>query len=593
MKSGNTIRADINLISVLMLRLLPAQVLLAAVGSVNGIVSGIFAGNFVGVGAMSAVGLYAPLNMLMVSVSTVLVGGTVILCGQYMGRNTEGKLQDIFSLDISWVLAIAATFTCLFIAAGGLDLTGAFTRDAAVRPVFNLYLLGQAAGLVPMLAGNVFSSFLSMENRTGRTYLASLMFILTNLVMNVLLVVRLAMGAFGLALASSSGAWVFMLIQAGAFLSEDSPLRIRFTKLFCPEAGRILRIGLPGAASNVYQTARGLAVNRLVEIFVGSVGISAFAASDSVMRIFWSLPIGMLAVSRMMISVSAGEEDRQSLADIMRVMFRRYIPIMCAVCAVIMLCAHPFARLFYQDTSSDVYMMTVWGFRILPLCMPLSIICMHFSCWYQVSGRQAMVHILALLDGVVSVVFFTAVLIGSLGMNSVYIANVLNGTVTTVIIVGYAALGNRRMPKNMEELMVMPEGLGVAQDMRLDISVDTAEEVVTIAERLQEFCLARGIDEKRSYIAALCMEEMAGNIVEHGFTKDTKNHSIDIRAAVKESDVILRIRDDCVAFDPYERKELSDGSDPVKNIGIRLVYSAASDVAYRNILGMNVLTIRI
>ena len=116
---------------------------------------------------------------------------------------------------------------------------------------------------------------------------------------------------------------------------------------------------------------------------------------------------------------------------------------------------------------------------------------------------------------------------------------------------------------------------------------------MTIAERLQEFCLARGIDEKRSYIAALCMEEMAGNIVEHGFTKDTKNHSIDIRAAVKESDVILRIRDDCVAFDPYERKELSDGSDPVKNIGIRLVYSAASDVAYRNILGMNVLTIRI
>lgn len=30
-----------------------------------------------------------------------------------------------------------------------------------------------------------------------------------------------------------------------------------------------------------------------------------------------------------------------------------------------------------------------------------------------------------------------------------------------------------------------------------------------------------------------------------------------------------------------------------KNVGIRLVYSIASDVTYQNLLGMNVLTIRI
>ena len=41
----------------LMFRLLPAQILLASVGMINGIVSSRFAGNFVGVKAMSAVGL--------------------------------------------------------------------------------------------------------------------------------------------------------------------------------------------------------------------------------------------------------------------------------------------------------------------------------------------------------------------------------------------------------------------------------------------------------------------------------------------------------------------------------------------------------
>ena len=44
--------------------------------------------------------------------------------------------------------------------------------------------------------------------------------------------------------------------------------------------------------------------------------------------------------------------------------------------------------LFFRDPAAPVYMMTVWGLRILPLCMPLAIICMHFNCYGQVSGRQ-------------------------------------------------------------------------------------------------------------------------------------------------------------------------------------------------------------
>ena len=42
----------------LMFRLLPIQILLAAIGAVNGIVSTYFASNFVGVDAMTAVGIY-------------------------------------------------------------------------------------------------------------------------------------------------------------------------------------------------------------------------------------------------------------------------------------------------------------------------------------------------------------------------------------------------------------------------------------------------------------------------------------------------------------------------------------------------------
>ena len=89
------------------------------------------------------------------------------------------------------------------------------------------------------------------------------------------------------------------------------------------------------------------------------------------------------------------------------------------------------------------------------------------------------------------------------------------------------------------------------------------------------------------------MEEMAGNIVEHGFNKDNKKHSVDTRVVYKDGDVVLRLRDDCKPFDPEQRQKIADPGDPVKNIGIRMVFKISKKVEYQSLLGLNVLTIRI
>ena len=106
------------LLSKLMFRLLPIQILLAAVGAVNGIVSSFFASNYVGIDAMSAVGLYSPINMLINALSTMLQGGSVILCGKAMEQNQREKLQNVFSLDLAISSLIAAAFAGLFLVLG-------------------------------------------------------------------------------------------------------------------------------------------------------------------------------------------------------------------------------------------------------------------------------------------------------------------------------------------------------------------------------------------------------------------------------------------------------------------------------------------
>ena len=586
-------KANAKMVTSLMMRLLPIQILFAAVGTVNGIVSSYFAANFVGIDAMGAVGLYGPLNLIISACSTILLGGSAFLCGKYMGQNEQHKVNNIFTLDVvlSVFLSLVIIIVLLFLAA--FDLTFIFTKDISVRAIFNTYILGQAIGIIPFILGNQLTVFLSLENRQRVSVVASISFIIVNLILNYIFVRVLHMEAFGLALASSLGMWVFCLLEASHFAFGASYMKFNMREFDLDELKDIILIGIPSAEESAFHSVRGFIINGLLTTYVGSIGISAFAAVNNLLTVFMAIPAGMIAVSRLLISVAIGEDDRQTLTDIMRGMFRRYIPIMCGISVFIIVLAEPFASLFYKDPADPVYMMTVWGFRIVPLSMPFSLIIMHFICYVHAVDRHVILHILNVLDGFLCVSLFTVLLIKSLGMNSVYIAYVLSGVVTTFVICVYPLVVKGTIPRHLEEFLAMPDEFGTSSHDRMDISLKKMEDVPLVAEKIQNFCRGRGVDKKRSYIAGLSMEEMAGNVVRHGFTNDKRQHSVDVRVVHKNDDIILRIKDDCVAFDPRERQFLAEDEDITKNIGIRMVFKIAEEVKYQNLLGINVLTVRI
>ena len=199
--------------------------------------------------------------------------------------------------------------------------------------------------------------------------------------------------------------------------------------------------------------------------------------------------------------------------------------------------------------------------------------------------------ILPVTDGVIGVVLFSFILIPAIGMNGLYIANILNGVLCAVLITGMAWMEKKQFPRSVEELMAIPASFGVEEDQRMDITIRSMEEVTRIAEKIHVFCLQRNIDPRRAYFTALCMEEMAGNVVEHGFTMDKRKHSVDIRLTCKKNEIVLRMRDDCVAFNPSEHARMMNQKEDCRNFGIRMVYSIAREVSYQNLLDQNVLTI--
>ena len=147
------------------------------------------------------------------------------------------------------------------------------------------------------------------------------------------------------------------------------------------------------------------------------------------------------------------------------------------------------------------------------------------------------------------------------------------------------------LPHSLDEWLLIDPSLGKGE--RLAFSLHSEEDVTQTAEKVQSFCASQGVSRRISFFAALCLEEMAANVVQHGFSKDRGEHFLDLRVIMQEDKILLQMKDDCTPFDPQERAQLAAGADPFQNIGIRMVYRLAEEVTYQNLLGLNVLTIRL
>ena len=583
---------EFKLLTKLFFKLLPYQILLIVINAVNGIVDSLYASNAIGKTAMSAIGLYGPLNHFFYAASIMLVSGSQILYGRYLSRERK-HINSLFTVNILISLALSVFTAIVLLIAVISGQTRLLVNEEPDLTMLNQYILGQAIGIPALVIGQQLFSFLSLENQTKRTMTASIACFGFNALFDHFFVISLSMGTFGLGLSTSVSNYIFLFILAIYYITGKSEWSFSIKNCKWKDVFDIMKLGYPGAISRFVEMFRCFIVNLLIIQYVGTVGVSAFAASNSFLAIIWAVPFGMTAVARMLFSISIGEQDRRSLVNVMKIVLTKCMLIMIGIVALLVIFAEPLTMMFYQNKAEPVYQMTVMGFRILPLCMPLSLISLHFSCFAQNSERKALSIILPIIDGAVGVTVCSFILIPIMKLNGLYVSNILNGVICFAVIVISAVIETKKFPTSMEGLMAIPKKIGVGEDSRIDISVTNIDEVVEISGKIVEFCESHGIDKRRSFFAGLCMEEMAANIVEHGFTRDSRSHSIDIRVIAIDGKLILRLRDNCAEFDPSSRASAMKSDDAGKNIGIKLVYNIAETVDYQNLLGMNVLTITV
>jgi len=580
------------LISKLFYSMLPVQILIFAMGYITSIVNGVMAGRFIDSSTVGVIGLYYSMVNITSAAGAVMLGGTAVLCGRYMGRGDLKKTQGVFSLNLTTTFIIAAVITGISFLIPG-PIASILGATAELKPALISYIRGYAIGIVPMMLAQQLSSFLQMERQEKRGYVGVAGLIVANVALDILFVAMFGMGISGLALATSISNWVYFVILIPYYFSSKAQLRYSRKNINWSELPGIVKIGFPGALLILCLSFRTIVINRVLLGCSGNDGLSALSAFNMISGLFMAFCIGNGTVVRMLTSVFYGEEDKTSMKRVLKIAFTKSMVIACLIGVFTFIVSPVISGFFFTDSASNVFKLTVQLFRIFAFCIPLILICQVNTNYMQATGHNMYVNVLSVFDGFISMVVPSVLLAPVLGALGVWLANPIGMILTILTLPVYELIYWRRMPRNLDEWMLLRPDFGVAEEDSLDLTLNDLDEVSKSSEVIHEFCRAHDMEDKTAYYSALCLEEMAANVINHGFTHDSKTHSLNARVVYLKDMVMLRLKDDCIPFDPEEYSNLVSDEDRFDNIGIRMVYKIADDVSYQNLLGLNVLTILI
>ena len=575
------------ILSRLFFRLLPVQVSMVAMGSINSIVDGIVAARFAGAAAVGVIGLYFSMVRILEASGSIVLGGVSVFSGRYLGGGKIDRTRGILTLGMAIELVIGGLLTLVSLAAPGAvaDLLGA--NEALRAPLID-YIRGYAIGILPQLVGQQLAASLQLERQERRGQIGINVMMIANVALDILFVVVMDLGIWGLALATSLANWAYFLVMAQYYFTKKVQLMPSARLIDPGEIVPILRTGLPNALLVACLALRGLGINRILLRYAGSDGVSALSAFNMVNGLILAIAIGAGSLVRMLASVYLGEENRESLLALIRLALTRVMAIVLAVGAAVIALAPLLARVFFPDTASEVYRLTRQLFFIYGFSVPLALMCIVYSNYFQAAGHRVFANLISVTDGLFSMLIPAMLLAPRLGAVGVWLSFPIGMLITLAVSLAYPCFRLKRRPRGLDEWFLVPPDFGAGA--HLAITLRSMEDVTRTAQQVQAFCDAQGLSPRTGGRAGLCLEELAGNIVRHGFRADARVHVIEVRVVLRDG-VVLRIKDDCIPFNPREWYDMTAVEDPTRNVSIRLAFGLAQDISYQSLLGLNVLTI--
>lgn len=514
-------------------------------------------------------------------------------CSAAMSVGDREKTQRYFTCGMIIFVSVAllATifgYTCLDMLC---HLFGADGSDPVLYDGLREFLRGWFVGIPGFIGFTVLCPLVTLDGNKRLVTIVTALESLLNIVGDYMSVAVWKIGIYGVGISTGLAFDIAAVILVLNFFRKRSVFRIRFGGVKFSMAAEMSKIGLPRLTKYGCKLVAPILINRTILAIGGSSAMAAMSVKASIGAFCLVAGNGIAESTNLLSQVFYSEKDKKSLFAAAQSAMKLDIIVCTVFAAVLFLLANVFAGLYLPPDTFE-YSLAVIMLRCLALSIALNGTNAIILNYLQGTRKIIAAHLQTVSHRLVFLALSTFVLGKLFGVTGLFAAIPVSELLVTLTYVTIALVkGNGK--NRLDALLLIPDDFGCAEEDSLAFSVSTLDGVVGISEKISEFCTSRGIDRRRAYFTSLCLEEMAGNVVEHGFKKDKKKHSCDIRVMIEDGDVVLRIRDDCPYFNIKERYNAMVQKDELSNIGIRLVYGIAKDVRYVNLLNTNTLIIRV
>ena len=573
-------------------QMLAAQILSSMTVMLCMLVDSIMIGRFLGVDSMSAYGLANPVLLAFAAYGTMLSAGIQVMCGRTMGAGDRDGTDACFSASAVMALSVALAGTVLVL----LFMTPLCTLLGAGKPgtdpVFGLtknYLKGFIIGAPAFITAQIMVPFLQISGNRTRLALAVVLMTISDIAFDLLNVLVFHGGMLGMGLASSLSYYLALAVALPYFFSKKCMFRLKLKAVTGKVCGGILKYGIPTVINALAMVVLVFTLNKVLLSVGGKGAVASYSVISTVGNICYSFSSGAGSVALMLSAIFYSDEDRTAIYSLVRTMSLYAVAMDVAVIAAVLVFAPALVGLFLEDLSAKD--LAVRGLRLFSLSLLPCSLNSTFKNYYQGIGRVRLTELISVLQNMAFPVLAALIFSSFLGTDGVWLCFLFGEALTFIVICIIVWRKNGRVSASAEDFALLPEDFGAAAADTLEMTVFSEAEAVDASVKAADFCEAHGESARDSMLISLCVEEMVNNIMRHGFKKERKDQSVDIRIVFKDGGRVIRIRDNCRGFDPVEYLKMHETDDPAAHIGIRMVMKMVKHTNYVNSLGLNNLTL--
>ena len=556
-----------------------------------GLVDGMMVGSFLGPDALAAEGIAHPIYSIIGILSGMLFVGMQVCCAQELGRGRLKKVSEVFSITVyvGTILSVIMTVLTVMFSGKLAILLGATGKAADIAQMASEYISGIGIGIPAIVLTAIFGSALQLDNSHRIVVMGAVIEIVTDIIFDVA-AVYFNWGIFGMGLATSIAAYANLLYMWMAHFSKKSRNLYFVRPEITPEEFmKMLGNGTDKACVRLANTLRPVIVNRMIILYGGTAAMTALSAQNSYSGFLNALSFGIASAVSVLTSLFYGEINEDGIREV--VSFKhKMIACVCGLISILVIVLRKPVASFYINEAGSIFDMVCFSFVMLALQLPIRALIDSRIKYLQGIQRLLNMNILIFAARFI-VVVVTAFICGKLfGVYGILASCAVSDSVTLLLVYVYYMIRSGKFIPSRKDFLNLPEEFYPNPGDIISLDIRNHEEASLAAEQLMLFAKGHGFDKKTSLHASLTLQELADNIIEHGFTKkQLQDNMIDFRAVYKTGKLVIIIRDNCPKYDVTAKiaEVNAEGSDPGRNIGIRIISKTASNIKYLNTLEMN------